>query len=75
MKDRYPVETAKFAVASGIDFLPAYHWRVPFTLTKRDQIISKVVHRIEKKNFKYGHRVPGSVEEAYNIDKEMKSTR
>ena len=75
MKESYPVETAEFAIQSGIHELLAYQWWVPHTLKKKDHIISMTVHRMVKKSFKYGHQVPSSVEEAYLLDKDSRSTR
>ena len=75
MKESYPIETAEFAVQSGIHELPAYQWWIPHAMRKKDQIISATVHRMVKKSFKYGHQVPSSVEEAYLLDKDSRNTR
>ena len=39
LKDLYPVQLAKFAIASGIDEEPAFAWCVPFTIRKRKRLI------------------------------------
>ena len=65
LKESYPIETAEYASAMHLVESPAFKWWVPHVLRKRDQIISKVQHRLVKKNFKYGHVVPSSVKEAY----------
>ena len=75
LKESYPVETAEFASAMELTESPAFKWWVHHTLRKRDQIISKVQHRLVKKNFKYGHEVPTSVKEAYELDKRNGNTR
>ena len=75
MKESYPIESAEFAISSQLTDSPAFTWWVPFTLKKRDQIISKVQHRLVKKKFKYGFEVPNSVQEAYEIDKRNNNTR
>ena len=75
MKESYPIETAEFAVAMDLAESPAFKWWVPHTLRKRDQIISKVQHRLVKKKFKYGHAVPNSVQEAYELDKSNGNTK
>ena len=75
LKESYPIETAEFAVAMDLIESPAFKWWVPYTLKKRDQIIAKVQHRLVKKNFKYGHQVPNSVKEAYELDKIHGNTR
>ena len=42
LKEAYPVQTAKYAVFAKIAVEPAFAWWVPYTLKKRNQIISKV---------------------------------
>ena len=49
---------------------PAFAWWVNWTLKKRDLIINKIRVRIPKKDMKFGVLVPGSVEEAYKLDRE-----
>ena len=90
MKESYPVETAEFAFANTLQDEPAFHWWIKPVLKKRDYIINKVKtnksHR--KGNMKFGVRIPQSVEEALEldrqngnnlwaeaIDKEMKNSR
>ena len=75
MKETYPMETAEFAINHGINKLPAFNWWIPHTLKKRDRIIAAVRHRMVKKAFKYGHEVPNTVSEAYNLDKKHNNTR
>eukprot|EP00980_Cylindrotheca_fusiformis_P000893 scaffold235_cov88-Cylindrotheca_fusiformis.AAC.1 len=58
MKESHPVETAEFARARGIDKEPAFAWWVPYTLRKRDIILSKIKSRIRKTNRKYGIEIP-----------------
>ena len=41
-KECYPVQTAEYAVAQGIDHEPAFNWWARHTLKKRDHIISLV---------------------------------
>ena len=69
LKESNPVEVAEYAKANGIDDEPAFKWWVPYTLRKRDRIISAVNQRVKKVTHKYGVRVPKSVEEAYAFDK------
>ena len=68
MKESYPVEVAEYAVAQGIDHEPAFSWWVPYTLRKRNRIISAVKKRYHKRTHKFGIRVPKTVEEAKMID-------
>ena len=70
LKESNPVQVAEYAKAHGIADEPAFRWWVPFTLKKRDAIISAVNQRYWKRTHKYGIRIPKSVREAYAIDKE-----
>ena len=48
MKEHFPVQTAEFAKSRGIHDEPAFaHW-LPFTLRKRDGIISAVKARVTR---------------------------
>jgi hypothetical protein len=74
LKESNPVETAEFAKARGIDSEPAFAWWVPYTLRKRDIILSKVKARIRKTTHKYGIEIPTSVEHAYKLDERNGNT-
>ena len=74
MKDSYPVEMAEFAVASQIQDEPAFAWWVPYTMKKRNRINSKVKSKYWQRTHKNGIRMPKSVQEAYEIDKENGNT-
>ena len=69
LKESNPVEVAEFAVARGIDREPAFDWWVPFTLRKRDRIISAVSAGVRKVSHKYGIQIPSSIKEAFELDK------
>eukprot|EP00980_Cylindrotheca_fusiformis_P021858 scaffold8698_cov53-Cylindrotheca_fusiformis.AAC.1 len=70
MKESYPVHTAEFAKARGIDKEPAFSWWVPYTLRKRDVIVSAVKARtMRKTKHKYGVELPRNVKQAYELDK------
>ena len=58
VKESYPIELAEYATANSIDDEPAFAWWVPFTLKKRDNIISAVKQRIRKRTHKYGIEIP-----------------
>ena len=73
MKESHPVETAEFAKAHGISDEPAFAWWVPYTLRKRDAIISAVTARTRKTTHKYGIELPRSATHAYDIDKRDKN--
>ena len=69
MKEAYPVQTADYAKSESIHTEPAFAWWVPFTLRKRDVIISQVRARTRKTTHKYGIEIPCNVEHAYELDK------
>ena len=68
LKESNPVEVAEFAKARAIDDEPAFAWWVPYTLRKKDAIISKIKAKAQKKSHKYGIEIPKSVRHAYQLD-------
>jgi hypothetical protein len=68
MKESHPVEVAEFAKARGIADEPAFAWWVPYTLRKRDVILSAVKSRIRKTTHKYGIEIPNNITHAHKID-------
>ena len=74
LKESNPVEIAEYAVGASIDDEPAFAWWVPFTLRKRDVILSSVMTRVRKKSHKYGIEVPNSWDDAIRIDKQNGNT-
>ena len=75
LKESNPVEVAEYAIAHDIADEPAFNWWVPYTIKKRNAIVSAVNKRYWKRTHKYGIRIPKSVQEAYDIDKEHGDTR
>ena len=70
MKESHPVETAEFAKARGIDDEVAFAYWVPYTLCKRDIIISAVKARLKKTSHKYGLEVPTGIQHSLKLDAE-----
>ena len=68
LKEHLPVELAEFAVARGIEDEPAFKWWVPYTLRRRDRIISAVKPRLRKVSHKYGVELPSNITEARALD-------
>ena len=54
MKESHPIEIAGFAKSRGIDKEPAFSWWIPYTLQKRDIIISAINTLIRRTTHKYG---------------------
>jgi hypothetical protein len=74
LKDSNPVELAEYAVANKIDQEPAFRWWVADVLRKRNRIIAKVKRRYWRTTHKFGIRLPKTVEEAIQIDRETNTT-
>ena len=70
LKERSPVKVTEFAVANGIANEPAFSWWIKDALKKRDRIISAVKTRYLKRAHKFGIRMPKTVQEALQIDRE-----
>ena len=70
LKESNPVELAEYCKVRKIDDQPAIAWWVDWTLKKKERIIKAVQHRTPKKLMKFGVQIPGSVEEAYMLNKE-----
>ena len=64
----------EYARMKGIADEPAFSWWIPYTIKKRDQIISAVNCRVKKKTHKYRLEVPRTVEVAYLLDQKNKNT-
>ena len=69
LKNSNPIEVSEFTVARGIDKKPDFTWWVPYTLRRRDIIISGVNSRVKRTTHKYGIELPCSVDEALRFDK------
>ena len=73
LKESNPVQVAEYATANKIEDEAAFAWWVPYTLKKRDRIISSVKCHNVKRNNKFGIEVPRSIERALEIDRETKT--
>ena len=69
-----PIEVAEYVTARSIQDEPAFVWWIPFTLRKRDMIISSVNFRTRKATQKYGIEIPTSIKHAEEIDRRNKNT-
>ena len=74
LKESYPVELMKYAEMKNISDEPAFAWWTPYTRRKMDRIINKVKSKYWERTHKYGIRLPKSIHEALEIDKENKNT-
>ncbi len=58
-------------MATWIQEEPALKWWIPETLRTQNWIIAEVKSKYWKTSYKYGVKLPHSVQEAFQIDKEM----
>ena len=70
VKESNPIDLAEYAVANKIAEGPAFAWWVPFVLRKRHRMINKVKKKYWKTTHKFGIKLPHSVEEALQFDKD-----
>jgi hypothetical protein len=69
LKETNPVEVAKYAIVNKIEKEPAFAWWVNTVMHKREQIIAKMQKKYWRTEYKFGVRLPKSVDEALQIDK------
>jgi len=77
LKESHPVQTAEYAISAGIDHEPAFNWWVHDVFKRRDRIISLVKKRETrylKRTHKYGVRVPKTVQQALDLDRQNGNT-
>ena len=53
-----PVDVAEYVTARGIEQEPAFSRWVPYTLRKRDVVVSAFSSRVRKASHKYGIEIP-----------------
>lgn len=70
LKASNPVELAEYAIANGIEKEPAFKWWVTTIIRTRDRMIGKVKSKYWRTTHKFGIRIPKTVEEAYQIDRD-----
>jgi hypothetical protein len=79
MKHSYPVQVAEYAISNWIADEPAFSWWVHNTVKRRDRILARILSKVKSKKYwqrthKFGIRMPKSVREAIEIDKENGNT-
>ena len=74
LKQSYPVQLAEYAIKVGIHHVPAFSWWIPHVIKKRKRIILKIKSKYWQRTHKYGIRIPKSVKQALQIDRENKNT-
>jgi Reverse transcriptase (RNA-dependent DNA polymerase) len=68
MKASFPVQVAEYAAMADIIDEPAFAWWAPYTIKKRDRIISAQKSRYSRTSHKFGIEIPKTVEQAIALD-------
>ena len=74
MKESYPVQTCECSILVRICEEPAFAWWTPYVIKKRNRIIARVKSKYWVKTHKFGIKVPKSVKQAVQFDKENGNT-
>ena len=74
MKETNPVDVAQYARDNRLLEEPAFAWWAPMVLKKIHRLIKVQKSRQVRKGYKFGIRIPTSVEEALALDKENGNT-
>ena len=68
MKESHPIDLTEYSKARGLADDPTFAWWVPYTLQKKDIILSAVKIRICKMTHTYGVEIPYSISHTHEID-------
>mmetsp|Transcript_11237 Transcript_11237/g.16168 ORF Transcript_11237/g.16168 Transcript_11237/m.16168 type:complete len:1367 (+) Transcript_11237:2028-6128(+) len=74
LKNSNAVDVAEYAKANRIEHEPAFDWWVHDVLKRKDRLIKMARSHRLKIGYKFGLRIPDSVEEALDIDRENGNT-
>ena len=74
LKNSEPILVAEYATAMGLKNEPVFRWWVSHALRRKSHLISKVKTLYHKNNLKFGIKIPRSVREALQLDKQNNST-
>jgi hypothetical protein len=69
LKETNPVEVAEYAIANRIKHEPAFAWWVNTVIRRRERIVAKMQKKYWRTEYKFGVRLPKTVDEALQIDK------
>ena len=70
IKNSNPVELAEYVRRNKLEEEPAFAWWVNSLLKKKKHIMKLTASRVPKKQLKFGIKVPSSVKEALQFDRE-----
>ena len=73
LKESNPVQVGEYVIARGIQDEPAFAWWVPYTMRKRDVIVSAIKSRVCRTTHKYGIEMPApgrdTIKNAIELDR------
>jgi hypothetical protein len=75
LKHSFPIQTAEYILSRNLQDQPAFTWWVKQMLKKKERIIKAVNTQYIKCMHKFGIRLPKTVEEAYQIDRETNTKK
>ena len=73
LKESNLIECAEYAKARRIDTEPAFRWWVPYTIKKKERIITMVKSQLKENSHKYGIEVPRDLAQAEQLDAENRN--
>jgi hypothetical protein len=74
LKESNPVEVAEYAKANQLDAEPAFDWWVSMVLRRKKRLIKTVQTRHKRAGYKFGIRLPRSIAEARELDRQNGNT-
>ena len=74
MKESHGIQTADYAESHELIEEPEFAWWDPFTLKKKDKMITKLRSRMKKVTHKYVLEIPSNVTHTYELDKRNNNT-
>ena len=74
IKETNSVELARYGKDNHLLDEPVFAWWVPHNLKKQDRLIKSAVSRHKRKGYKFGIRIPTTVEEALELDEASENT-
>ena len=74
VKESNPIELAEYAILNRIDDEPAFKWWVSLVIRKLNRMVNKVKKKYWRTMHKFGIRIPKTVAEALQVDKENGNT-
>jgi len=69
LKNQNDYDVATYAIANQIDSEPAFDWWVRHVITRHKRLIKASRRRFIRQGYKYGIKIPDTIDEAYALDR------